>query len=127
MVDNGRSLVLVEGLRKAGHDAVHVRDYGLHQAEDEVIFDRAAREGPVLVSADTDFGTLLALRQATKPSVVLFRRMVPRRPEAQAPFLLSNLKEVAEFLRRGAVVVIEETRLRVRQFPISTEEDPAEP
>ena len=52
--------------------------------------------------------------------------MVPRRPDAQVLFLLSNLKDVAESLRRGAVVVIEETRLRVRPLPIGTEEDLAE-
>jgi predicted nuclease of predicted toxin-antitoxin system len=98
-----------------------VRDYRLQESEDEVIFDRAASEERIIVSADTDFGTLLALRREKTPSVILLRRMVPRRPESQVSFLLSNLNEIAESLERGAVVVIEETRLRVRPLPIVTE------
>lgn len=44
LVDNALSPVVAEDLRKAGHDVIHVRDYGLQDAEDALIFDRAARE-----------------------------------------------------------------------------------
>ncbi|MGH7255999.1 MAG: hypothetical protein ACREI3_09500 [Nitrospirales bacterium] len=44
----------------------------------------------------------------------------------QVPFILANLKDIAESLGRGSVVVIEETRLRVRPLPIGTAEDPTQ-
>ena len=73
LIDNALSPIIAKGLRKAGFEAIHVRDIGLHSASDSVIFESAFKNEQIIVSADTDFGTLLALRQYSKPSVILLR------------------------------------------------------
>jgi predicted nuclease of predicted toxin-antitoxin system len=116
LVDNALSFHMAEQLHTAGHDAIHVRDVGLATAEDNVILAYAARDDRILVSADTDFGALLAFWPENKPSFILFRR-TDRRPEAQAQLILANLPAIQLALEQGAVVVFDQTRIRIRTLP----------
>ena len=118
LIDNALSPALAALLQQAGHDAIHVRSIGLQHADDDVIFDRAAVEGRILVSADADFGTLLAVRSSRQPSVIQFRGEGSRQPEALARTLRANLPQIVDALENGSIVTFEPARVRVRLLPI---------
>ncbi len=119
LIDNALSPSIAKGLNTSGYNAVHVREIGMASATDFVIMNHAINDNRIIVSADTDFGTLLALRVYTKPSFVLFR-MTDKRPSSLLNHLLVNLGRIKEDLEKEAIVVIEDNRIRVRKLPIIT-------
>jgi predicted nuclease of predicted toxin-antitoxin system len=90
----------------------------MHAASDEEIFNRAEQDDHVVVSADTDFGTLLAIRKQTTPSVILFRHGGQYRPADQAALLKANLPQLIGALEAGSIVVIQPDRMRIRALPL---------
>jgi predicted nuclease of predicted toxin-antitoxin system len=107
-------------LKEAGHDAIHVKDIGLLTATDPVILRAAVKDERILLTADSDFGALLALGSLASPSVLLLRSADHLRPNEQAELIAANLPQFAEDLEKGAIVSLTRDRLRVRELPIPT-------
>ncbi len=117
LVDNALSPKLAEGLRQAGHDAVHLREIGRQSAPDSEVLARAIDEARIIISSDMDFGDLLAARELARPSVILFRR-VERVTNSRLALLLKNLAAISVDLERGSIVILESSRMRIRSLPI---------
>jgi len=119
LIDNALSPELARLLTEAGHDAVHVRDYGLHAAEDPMILERAAIEDRVIVSADSDFAMLLAVSRRSKPSFVLFQEAAIIHAQDYASRIVDGLPSFENELEAGCVVTFRRGRIRVRSLPFA--------
>lgn len=111
---------IVEWLRLKGHDATHLRDQGLYRLPNGDIFEKAIREDRIVITFDLDFGEIAALTGGRKASVILFRLKNTR-----TSHVLERLSAVidgfAPALEKGAIITVEETRYRVRHFPVGVE------
>ena len=119
LVDNALPPSLADLLRAAGHDAVHVRENGMHAASDEEILARALLEDRIVVSADSDFSVILAAQEAERPSFILFREPDLRTARDYINVLLPALPVLEPELAAGCVAVFRNNRLRVRRLPFS--------
>ncbi len=118
LVDENLSIRVARRLADVGYDVVHVTEVGLGNTDDPVIFDWAAAEDRAVVTSDADFGGLLAVAGATRPSVVLLRSPDHLTPDEQAELLVAALPMVATDLEEGAVISLSRERVRVRSLPI---------
>lgn len=123
-MDSAVSPLLAVELRSIGHDAVHTGECGLVSSADEIVLLHAIKEGRIVVTSDTDFGELLAQSGASRPSVILFRRSSGK-PSVEFALLTLALEnpEVHEAVLKGAVVVVDPRRIRIRKLPIGSQEE----
>lgn len=107
-------------LRTLGVDTVHVGEIGMATAVDADILAYGRQELRVVVTLDADFHALLALSGARSPSVVRIR-IEGLRSEGLTALLEKVLEEFSEELELGAVVTVQENRMRVRRLPLIDE------
>ena len=108
---------IVRWLQEQEHDATHLRDEGLHRMPNGEIFKKAINEDRVVITLDLDFAEIAALTEGKKASVILFRLRNTRTPYV-IERLSTVLEDSSEALEKGAVVVVEESRHRVRFLSI---------
>ena len=118
LIDENLPPRLTALLSEAGHDAAHVRDLDAAGWSDPQIIDLALAEGRTIVSADTDFGALLASTGATEPSVILVREVVDLHPPELAVLLTACIEQIEAQLAAGAMVAVTRTGARVRRLPL---------
>ena len=118
LIDNALSNLLAVLLCKAGHDAVHLRDRIPVDSADEKVFELAKQEDRVILSANTDFGAILANRLEAKPSFILLRHDTPSRPELQAKLLEHIFTRAAADLAAGCIISVSRDQARIRKLPL---------
>ena len=115
LVDRCAGRRLAEWLRDQGHDVVESRALGPDPG-DQALLERAATEGRMLVTIDTDFGELVYVRDVPHAGLV-------RLPDVSAAQRIALMAEVLEqhrqALERQAVVTIRGGRVRISQPPSS--------
>jgi predicted nuclease of predicted toxin-antitoxin system len=121
LLDMGISPTVGAFLKEQGYESVHLIDEGLDELEDSQILQKARLTHSVLLTHDLDFGDLLAASGETLPSVIIFR-LRNMRPEQLIQKLKDALPQCQGALKKGAVISLDETSLRVRLLPIKTTE-----
>ena len=118
LADMGISQSVVQSLRDAGYDALHLRDQRLQRLADPLIVEKARQEKRIILTFDLDFADLLAIGSLSLPSVIIFR-LQRTKPAFVNARLLSVLDECGDALNTGAIIIIDESRYRLRRLPLS--------
>jgi predicted nuclease of predicted toxin-antitoxin system len=117
LADAGISPKTVAFLIALGYEADHVRALGLERSPDRTLVERAKTDGLVIVTFDLDFGDILALGVLDKPSAIILR-LEDERADSVNRHLSVVVRECADDLESGTLVLVEDTRYRVRKLPI---------
>lgn len=104
-------------LQSMGHEAIHAFALGKAFAPDEELVRYAQEHQMILVTTDLDFGAILALRGSVIPTVILFR-LTYATPDKIFDHLRFLLNQLSPNELTQAIILVEDTRIRVRKLPI---------
>lgn len=108
----------VQFLRSLGHDVLRVTDLLPATASDETIVARAAQDQRIILTQDLDMTAIIALSRRQYPSLVTLR-LSSVRIEFVNTILQRTLPVLEHDLQQGALVTMEDNRVRVRRLPLA--------
>lgn len=117
LIDMNLSPDWVGVFQRHGWPAVHWSEVGDPRASDRVIMAWAQTNQYTVFTHDLDFGTLLAVTQATGPSVIQVRAQ-DTFPSFLEELIVATLRQHESHLEVGALIVVDERRSRVRILPL---------
>ena len=117
LIDMNLSPEWVQEFELHGIEAAHWSEIGQLDAPDAIIMDWARKNEYIVFTHDLDFGTALALTNAEKPSVIQVRTQNVSVSHL-SKMIFPILKDYAELMQKGALLVIDEDKSRLRVLPL---------
>lgn len=88
------------------------------RASDMAIMEEARTNQETIVTHDLDYGHLLAFSGERTPSVIIFR-LRNTHPDNLFARIVSTWSDIERPLIEGAIILLEDTALRIRRLPIT--------
>jgi predicted nuclease of predicted toxin-antitoxin system len=117
LVDMNLSPDWARFLAEAGFEAVHWSNVGSKSATDSELMQWAAENDHIILTADLDFGAILAATHGIKPSVVQVRSDLLS-PGAVRGAVLRAVRQAHQELLDGALISIDAAHARLRILPL---------
>lgn len=117
LLDMNLSPAWISRLQQAGWTTVHWSTVGDPRAPDRTIMDWANRHDYIIFTHDLDFGAILALTHRKGPSVIQVRGQDVL-PDSMGELVVTAIRQHESDLASGALIVVEESKNRVRILPI---------
>ncbi len=117
LLDQGLPRSTASLLRDEGWDVLHTGDIGLSRSTDGQILEYARREERVIITLDSDFHAILAVSNASTPSVIRIRLEGLRGPDL-ALLIKRIWPKIEPQVQKGAMVTVTESGIRIRNIPL---------
>ena len=112
LTDENISPKVVAFLRKRGIDVINTKEQNWHGKEDEEILEIAYKENRFVLTHDSDFGTL-AINEGKRNYGIIYLRLRNVNP-FNVIKVYEQLLGLDTSVTPGTILVIEETRIRIR-------------
>jgi predicted nuclease of predicted toxin-antitoxin system len=117
LIDMNLSPAWVQEFKTHHIESVHWSSVGKFDAPDAILMSWARENDHIVFTHDLDFGTALALAKSAKPSVIQVRTQNVTIAYL-SKMVLSTVKKYTELLEKGALLVIDEDKQRIRILPL---------